>query len=192
MADATADGAATGGGAAVPECVFFDRDGTLIIDKHYLADPQGVELIDGVAPALAKLLRHGVELYLFTNQSGIGRGMYTAADVAACNDRLLELLGLGREIFSGVCIAPEAGPVDGGYRKPSPRYIDEVVARRGFHRRRCVIVGDRRSDWQAGIAAGIGAVAVRTGKQWAAEDLEYIEANGVQVWPGLAEWVNAI
>lgn len=175
-----------------PRCVFLDRDGTLIVDKHYLMDPAGVELIDGVAEAMEKLLRSGAELHLFSNQSGIGRGMYTMREVEACNERLLELLGLGPNVFAGICIAPEAETVEGGYRKPSPRYIDEVLARRKFERGDCVVVGDRRSDWQAGIAAGIGAVAVRTGKHWDDSDREYIRSHGVSEYPDLRTWVNSI
>lgn len=175
-----------------PVCVFLDRDGTLIVDKHYLADPAGVELIEGVPQALGRLRQRGVELYLLTNQSGIGRGLYSLADVDACNRRMLELLGLGRDLFAGICIAPEATAVADGYRKPSPRYINEVVEQRGFEPAACVMVGDRRSDWEAGIAAGIQAVAVRSGKEWATQDQSLLTAKQIPVFATLAAWVAAI
>jgi D-glycero-D-manno-heptose 1,7-bisphosphate phosphatase len=58
----------------VNRALFLDRDGTLIVDKVYLADPAGVELIPGAAEGLARARALGFGLFLFTNQSGIGRG----------------------------------------------------------------------------------------------------------------------
>ena len=57
------------------KALFLDRDGTLILDKHYLADPAGVELIPDVAAALTRARSLGYKLFMLTNQSGIGRGL---------------------------------------------------------------------------------------------------------------------
>ena len=72
--------------------VFFDRDGTVLFDRHYLHDPAGVELIPGTGEALRSLALAGVDAFLVSNQSGIGRGYFTEADLAACQARLQELL----------------------------------------------------------------------------------------------------
>ncbi len=152
------------GGAAL----FLDRDGTLIPDKDYLADPAQVELFPGVAGALRRARDLGYALFLFTNQSGIGRGYHTLADTHACNARMLELIGLGPDLFAGVCIAPEAPDQPSLYRKPSPRFILESVAAHRLDPARCWMVGDRESDLAAGLAAGIRAAAVCTGKHDAA------------------------
>jgi len=155
---------------AAAATLFLDRDGTIIYDKDYLADPAGVELIPGARDALRDALRKGYRLFLFTNQSGIGRGYYTLDDVHACNARMLELLGLGPDIFSEICIAPEAhsppeGEDDGqSFRKPSPRFIREMIARYALDPAQCWMVGDRESDIEAGLRAGIHAAAVCTGK----------------------------
>jgi D-glycero-D-manno-heptose 1,7-bisphosphate phosphatase len=61
--------------------LFFDRDGTLIVHKHYLSDPAGVELLPGVKSALHRAIGDGWLLFLFTNQSGVARGYYTLAQV---------------------------------------------------------------------------------------------------------------
>lgn len=144
--------------------LFLDRDGTLIVDKDYLADPAGVELIPGVVPALQQAIRLGYRLFLFTNQSGIGRGYHTLADTLACNQRMLELIGLGDDLFADICIAPEAPEQPSAYRKPSPRFILDSVATHGLDPARCWMVGDRESDLLAGLHAGIHAAAVCTGK----------------------------
>lgn len=146
------------------KALFLDRDGTLIVDKHYLANPADVQLIPGVAAALARARDLGYALFILSNQSGIGRGYFTMADAERCHARMLELLGLGPELFAGVCMAPEAPDQPSAYRKPSPGYILESISRHGLDPQRCLMVGDRESDIETGLNAGIPAAAVCTGK----------------------------
>ncbi|HVW21184.1 MAG TPA: HAD family hydrolase [Opitutaceae bacterium] len=146
------------------KALFLDRDGTLIIDKVYLADPDGVELIAGSAEALRRVRSLGYKLFLFTNQSGIGRGYHTIEDTRRVNARMEQMLGLPSPVFDGVCIAPE-GPSDPPvYRKPSPRFILETIAAHDLDPALCWMVGDAASDLGAARAAKIRAAAVRTGK----------------------------
>ncbi len=173
------------------KALFLDRDGTLIYDKHYLADPAGVELIPGVAGALRRARALGYQLFIHTNQSGIGRGMYTRDDVVRCNERMDELLGLPRPIFTDICIAPE-GPDDPVvYRKPSPRFILESIARHGLDPKQCWMVGDREGDVETGRNAGIASVAVCTGKLDAAAWATRVPP-GVPVFPSFVEFVAAL
>ena len=147
-----------------PEALFLDRDGTLIVDKVYLSDPAGVELLPGVAEALRRLRSQGCRLFLFTNQSGIGRGYYSMEAALRVNERLVELVDYDGVLFEDTCIAPEAPDHPAVYRKPSPRYILETIARTGLDPARCLMVGDNASDIGAALAAGISARALRTGK----------------------------
>ncbi len=171
--------------------LFLDRDGTIILDRHYLADPAGVELIPGVAAALQRARSMGLRLFIHTNQSGIGRGLYSLDAVHRCNERMEELLGLPRPIFDAICIAPE-GPDDPPvYRKPSPRFVLECITRHQLDPRQCWMVGDRDSDLQTGLNAKIGAVAVCTGKYDAAGWVGVAPAP-VPVYPSLVEFVAAL
>ncbi|MCC6416391.1 MAG: HAD-IIIA family hydrolase [Opitutaceae bacterium] len=149
--------------------LFLDRDGTLIIDKDYLADPAGVELIPGAAEELRTARDLGYKLLLFTNQSGIGRGYFTLADAVACNNRMIKLLGLGSDVFTEICIAPESADQPSLYRKPSPRFILESIARHSLDPAHCWMIGDRESDLEVGLNAGIRSAAVCTGKYNEAE-----------------------
>jgi D-glycero-D-manno-heptose 1,7-bisphosphate phosphatase len=145
--------------------LFLDRDGTLILDRVYLADPAGVEIFPGVAAALRRARTLGFKLFLFTNQSGIGRGLHTIEDTHRVNARFEELLGLPRPVFDGVCIAPEAPGQPVAYRKPSPRFILEMLAADpSLDPARCWMVGDSAADIGAGLAAKINVAAVQTGK----------------------------
>jgi D-glycero-D-manno-heptose 1,7-bisphosphate phosphatase len=147
----------------VNRALFLDRDGTLIVDKVYLADPDGVEVIPGAAEGLRRARALGFKLFLFTNQSGIGRGLHTIEDTHRVNARMEQLLGLPPPVFDGTCIAPEAPGEPSAYRKPSPRFIRETVAEHGLDPAGCWMVGDSLADVQAALAAGIRAAAVRTG-----------------------------
>lgn len=146
------------------KALFLDRDGTLIIDKHYLSDPAGVELLPGVVEGLRHARERGYLLFLFSNQAGVGRGYYTVEAAHAVNDRMLELLGLGPDLFAGICLATEAPDQPIVYRKPSPRYINEMVARHALDKTACVMVGDRETDIEAGRNAGIGVAGLCNGK----------------------------
>ena len=173
------------------KALFLDRDGTLIVDKHYLADPAGVELIPGVPDALRRARDLGYKLFLFTNQSGISRGLHTLDDALRCNARMEELIGLPPPLFADVCIAPESSEEPQVYRKPSPRFILESIARHALDPAQCWMIGDREADIQAGANAGIRTAAVCTGKYdaagWAA-----LAWPGVPVFPSLVEFVASL
>lgn len=171
--------------------LFLDRDGTLILDKDYLADPAGVEIIAGVPAALHRARSLGYKLFLFTNQSGIGRGYYTLEDTHRVNARMNELLDIVATGFDDICIAPEAPDQPSEYRKPSPRFILEMVAAHRLDPQQCWMIGDRESDLQAGLNAGIKAAAVCTGKYDAAGWKERLPA-GVPLFRDFPEFVATL
>jgi D-glycero-D-manno-heptose 1,7-bisphosphate phosphatase len=141
-----------------PRALFLDRDGTLIFDEGYLADPRRVRLLPGVKEALHYFKSRHCLLFLFSNQSGIGRGYFTLAQAQACNQRLMELLELGNDPFASICLAPEIDDRPGGYRKPSPRFILESLKIFSLDAPHCWMVGDKLSDVEAGLAARIPSV----------------------------------
>ncbi len=142
------------------KAIFFDRDGTLNHDSGYLCNPDDVVLLTGVRETLRNFKDAGYMLFLFTNQSGVARGYFGMDAVEAVNGRLFELLG--GNIFDGICIATEDPDNDGpdSYRKPSPRYILEMIEKFDLDRSKSFIVGDRKRDLEAGIRAGINAIRV--------------------------------
>ena len=173
------------------KALFLDRDGTLILDRHYLADPAGVEIIPGVPEALRRAKTLGYQLFLFTNQSGVSRGLYTLDEVLCCNVRMEELLGLPLPLFTDICIATEGPDEPQRYRKPSPRFILESIARHALDPKQCWMVGDREADVEAGLNANIRAAAVCTGKYDAAEWATRARP-GVPVVRSLVEFVASL
>ncbi len=138
--------------------MLLDRDGTLVEDVPYNADPALVVPVPGAARALARLRAAGVPLALVSNQSGVGRGLMTMDDVAAVNRRLEELIGpLGPWM-----VCPHA-PDDGcGCRKPAPGLLLAAAAALGVDPADCVFIGDIGADVEAARAAGIRPILVPT------------------------------
>ena len=87
--------------------VFLDRDGTLIQEANYLADPDYVELIPGAIEALTLLREAGYALVVVTNQAGIGRGYFTEAQMRTVNRRVAELKESGAPVVTmcPICLA---------------------------------------------------------------------------------------
>jgi D-glycero-D-manno-heptose 1,7-bisphosphate phosphatase len=144
--------------------VFLDRDGTLIEERHYLRDPDQVVLLPGAVPGLQRLQAAGYPLFLVTNQSGVGRGYFTLADVERVHRRLEALLAGHQVRFQRIYVAPEAPgqPVHG--RKPSPRFLLEACAEFQLDPASSYMIGDKLIDLQTGWNAGLkAAILVRTG-----------------------------
>lgn len=154
-------------------CLFLDRDGTIIEDPGYIADPEKVRLIPGVADTLRLFHAAGLALVIVTNQSGIGRGLYSWQDydaVAARLDRVLAAEGVAFDAVLACSHAPDNGaPCD--WRKPAPGMIQFASSTLGLDLSRSLLVGDKLSDLLAAEAAGLPrAVHVATGQGASARD----------------------
>lgn len=142
--------------AIKPDAVFFDRDGTLVHDVPYNGDPEMVVPIDGVRDALARLRAAGIKTAVISNQSGIGRGIVTAGQVDRVNRRVDDLLGP----FDAWMQCPHAPEDACACRKPKPAMILAAARELGLKVSRCVMIGDKDSDVEAGLAAGARALKI--------------------------------
>jgi len=148
----------------VKRAVFLDRDGTLNVDKEYLSDPAKLELIPGAGPALRRLMDAGFLLFIVTNQSGIGRGLYTLADMAAVNLRLRLELAKDGVRFEKIYAAPEHPDQPSRGRKPSPQFLFDARDESGVDLSQSYMIGDKLIDVQCGWNAGVKkSILVRTG-----------------------------
>lgn len=136
--------------------LFVDRDGTLIADAHYLADPRGVRLLPGAAAAVAQAKNAGALVVVVTNQSGIARGLITAAQYEAVRlraDELLAAQGAHVDATYHCPHAPDTGrPCD--CRKPALGMYQQAAADLEIDLARSSYIGDRWRDVQPAIATG--------------------------------------
>ena len=146
------------------KAVFFDRDGTLNVDPGYISDPANLELYPGVGNELKRLKEAGYTLIVLTNQSGVARGLVRPEALEKIHQRMNELLGeSGVRIDEFlVCMHHPAAGCD--CRKPGTALIRLAEEKYGLDLTESIIVGDRETDLQAGVTAGLGKVIlVRTG-----------------------------
>ena len=144
--------------------IFLDRDGTIITEREYLADPAGVIPFPGAGAALRRLQDAGFKLVIITNQSGIGRGYYTEADMHRVNARLLELLAADGVRIEKIYFAPEAPEQPSRGRKPSPQFLFDARDELGLDLAASYFIGDKLIDLECGWNAGVKqAILVRTG-----------------------------
>ena len=144
--------------------VFLDRDGTLNVDKNYLSNPAELIIIPGTNIALRRLMDAGYRLFIVTNQSGIGRGYYTLADMHAVNDKLCTELAKDGIRFEKIYFAPEAPEEPSRGRKPSPQFLFDARDEFGIGLAQSYMVGDKLIDLECGWNAGVKkSILVRTG-----------------------------
>ena len=151
--------------------VFLDRDGTLIHDPGYLAEPEGVVLFPTVPDALRALDEHGFDLVVCTNQSGISRGKYTVAQYQRVASRLEDLLaaeGL-RLRATYYCPYHPEGTVppwnaDHEDRKPAPGMWHRAAREHGLDLATSYTIGDGERDVVAGKRAGTTSILLAAGR----------------------------
>ena len=141
--------------------VFFDRDGTLMDEVGYCSDPAKVKVISGVPEALEELKNAGYLAIIVSNQSGIGRGLFTEARYTAVQAELLRQIGADRIAASYFC--PDVPGVPSLRRKPAPGMVLEAAAEFQIDLAASFVVGDKASDIECGRRAGTRTILVRTG-----------------------------
>jgi histidinol-phosphate phosphatase family protein len=130
--------------------VLFDRDETIVVDVPFNGDPGKVVPAPDARRLLDQLRTAGLPLAVVSNQSGVGRGLLTLAQVDAVNRKVDELLGP----FAGFFVCPHAPQDACECRKPKPKLILDAARALGVDPACCVVVGDRESDVEAARSAG--------------------------------------
>jgi D-glycero-D-manno-heptose 1,7-bisphosphate phosphatase len=144
--------------------IFLDRDGTLIVEKNYLSRPEDVQILPATPVGLKRLGDAGFKLFIVSNQSGVGRGYFTLADVDNVNQHLCRELAPSGVRFEKIYIAPEKPDEPSHGRKPSPQFLFDARDEFGLDLAQSYLIGDKLSDLECGWNAGVkGSILVRTG-----------------------------
>lgn len=152
------------------KALFLDRDGTVMVDKHYLADPDQVELIPGAVEALAAAQQAGYRLVLLSNQSGVARGMFNIASVEAVQARLQAQLARAGVVLAATAYCPHFRrgtvpeySVSCDCRKPYPGMAEKAALQLGINLHQSAVIGDKVDDLMLGMVIGARSILVRTG-----------------------------
>lgn len=139
--------------------VFLDRDGTIIEERGFLGDPDGVAILPTVVEALRLLAERGFATVIVSNQSGIARGYFGEDTVRAVNAEIVrQLAGDGVAIDAWYWCSHYDDGCD--CRKPAPGMVRRAVEEHGLTLEGGAVIGDRGSDVALGHAVGIAGIAV--------------------------------
>ena len=170
--------------------VFLDRDGVINVDHGYVSTWEQFEFLPGVPEALRELQDAGYLLVVVSNQSGIGRGYYSEADVESLNQAIAQHLDRTVGVtISGFYHCPHhPTEAEGEFRrqcdcrKPAPGMIRQAVLDHGIDVQASLLVGDKDSDIEAGRAAGVARLFKVVGSPQTATP-----APDIQLVAGLSE-----
>jgi D-glycero-D-manno-heptose 1,7-bisphosphate phosphatase len=173
------------------KAVFLDRDGVINVDRGYIYRIEDFEFIDGVFEACKVFTASGYRLIVVTNQSGIGRGLYSEQDFLILTEWMkgqFQSQGITLDAVYFCPHHPEHG--QGSYkqscdcRKPEPGMLLQGIAEFGLEADRCVMFGDKVSDLEAARAAGIGRKVFVNDQCAAATTIPPLDG---EVWQSIAE-----
>jgi D-glycero-D-manno-heptose 1,7-bisphosphate phosphatase len=138
--------------------VFVDRDGTICFDKHYLSDPNGLELIPTVAEGIKRLNDAKLTVIVVTNQSGVRRGYFTEETLKTVHDRLRRILTSHGAKIDDIFYCPHRPDEGCKCRKPAPVMLIQARDKHGLDLTKSFVIGDRMMD--VAMAHSVGAKGI--------------------------------
>ena len=134
--------------------VILDRDGTMVVDRHYLSDPDGLSFLPGAAEGLRSMYEQGWRLIVISNQSGVGRGMFSIENLRQMNARLEQMVLQAGARLEGIYFCPHRPEEQCTCRKPGTQLMLDAATELGFEPRRAIVIGDKASDVEFGRNSG--------------------------------------
>jgi len=141
----------------------LDRDGTVIVEKHYLKSVSDLEFLPHAVAGLRRLSDQGYGLILVTNQSGVGRGLVSIAEVDAIHAELTRRLTAEGIDLAAIYYCPHTPDDQCECRKPRTGLARKAAADFGFDPSESLVIGDKSSDIEFGRNLNAYTVLVRTG-----------------------------
>ncbi len=143
--------------------VVLDRDGTIIIERHYLTDPSEVELLPGSADGLRHMRDLGLGLVVITNQSAVGRGFIDEGRLEQIHERMQHLLRNEGVYLDGIYSCPHLPEDNCSCRKPEIGLLSLAANELSFKPESTFVIGDKPCDIELGKRVGATTFLVRTG-----------------------------
>ena len=145
--------------------IILDRDGVINHDsKEFIKSPDEWIPIPGSLEAIARLTHSGYRVYVASNQSGIGRGMFDIETLNAIHEKmLLELQKLGGRI-EAILFCPHSPDQHCDCRKPKAGLYQQIALRTNQSLQDVPVIGDSMRDLEAAVSVGARPILVRTGK----------------------------
>jgi len=143
--------------------ILLDRDGTIIVEREYLSNPDQVELLPNADVGLRKMQAMGFGLIIVTNQSGIGRGFFSEEVLQKTHQKINEEFKNKGVTLDGFLVCPHAPEDNCACRKPKTKLIDDAAKELHFEPSQCVVIGDKLCDIELARNLKATSILVRTG-----------------------------
>ena len=144
--------------------LFLDRDGVINIDRAYVYKKDDFEFIDGIFDLCRHAKQRGYLIFIITNQAGIGRGYYTEQDFSDLTHWMCDIFTEEKAAIDKVYFCPNHPEhamgeykTESYFRKPAPGMILQAAKEFNVNLQNSILLGDKLSDLEAGIAAGVGS-----------------------------------
>lgn len=150
--------------AAAARLVVLDRDGVINREsRRFIRTPAEWQALPGALEAIARLVRGGFQVVVATNQSGVGRGLFSAATLDAIHHRMNAAIDAAGGRLAGIFICPHAPDEGCDCRKPLPGLLRQIEQSFETTLEGIPVIGDSERDLRAAWAVGARAILVRTG-----------------------------
>jgi D-glycero-D-manno-heptose 1,7-bisphosphate phosphatase len=144
--------------------VVLDRDGVINVDSdRYIKSPDEWVAIPGSLGAIARLHAHGFGIVVVSNQSGIGRGLFSEATLAAIHSKMRAAIEGAGGAIDGIYYCPHRPDEGCRCRKPSPGLLEQIETDFGCSLENTPFIGDKLTDVEAAVAVGARPILVSTG-----------------------------
>jgi D-glycero-D-manno-heptose 1,7-bisphosphate phosphatase len=172
--------------------VVVDRDGVINRESpEFIRTPEQWQPLPGALHAIAALTAAGFDVIVATNQSGVGRGLFTAATLDAIHARMKTAIEAAGGKIAGIFVCPHAPAAGCDCRKPLPGLLRQVERAFGQTLASVPVIGDAERDLEAAQAVGARAMLVRTG-YGAATEARLRAGRRIEVYDDLAAAARAL
>lgn len=172
--------------------VVLDRDGVINEDSaEFIKSPEEWRALPGSLEAIARLHKAGYKVLVATNQSGIGRGLFSLETLADIHRKMLDKVSAAGGHVAHIFFCPHVPADQCSCRKPAAGMLHQVAEQFGCGLRNMIVIGDATRDLEAARAVGSRPMLVRTGKGRATE-LAIAPDDTVEIYDDLAAAVDAL
>jgi histidinol-phosphate phosphatase family protein len=156
--------------------VFLDRDGVINVNpvyKDYVKKPSEFRFLPGSRKAIMLLNKAGLKVIIISNQTGVGKGLYTKEDLKRVTAKMLKGLKSFGARLDKICYCLHHPDSNCACRKPKTGMFEKAVGKNRFDRENSYFIGDTERDTLAGNAFGIKTIAVLSG---------YAKRKDIKAW----------
>lgn len=177
-------------------CVILDRDGVINQDsEHFIKTPEEWIPIKNSLEAIALLNKMHIPVFIATNQSGIGRGLFTQETLFAMHQKMRSLLTPLKGDIQDIAFCPHTPNDSCTCRKPKTGLIQKLKDQHALTHKTLYLVGDAKRDLTAAINANCIPILVKTGKgqKTLDENKTFIQENQIKTFNDLyhfAQWLS--